>query len=75
MMSWSRVTENTCVLKNILKYDLVNVSVNSFRRAMSNVVKAFYNTDKCKPSHFVDRCGALKNTFSQFLHLQINFMV
>jgi hypothetical protein len=46
-------------LNDILKYDLGDVIVNHFRRAMSNVVKGLYDTDECLSSQFVDTVAAL----------------
>jgi hypothetical protein len=46
-------------LNDILKYDLGDVIVNHFRRAMSNVVKGLYDTDECLSSQFVDTVATL----------------
>lgn len=61
-----------CLLNDTLEYDLGDMIINCFRRAMGSIVEALHHMEKCLPANFVDTTAALENTPSQFFHLQIH---
>ena len=62
-------------LNDILEYDLIDVVINFFRRAMGNVAEALHHMEKCLPGRFVECAAALKNTLRQFFYLEIHLPV